>query len=271
MQKTSQYKGVYLHVKTGKWDATLHSKGNKQRYGGRYNNELDAAKRVNQLCEEVKIPLKNPGISSMPKQKLQIKQPTSQYKGVFWHKYNRKWYATLSFTGQKPKYYGVFDNEIDAAKRVNQICEEFEIPLKNPEISGMPTHKEHKQKTSQYKGVHWHKSSRKWYVKVHSKGQKVKYGGTFDHEIDAAKRVNELHEEFGIFQKHTGIRMILNTQLQDHDKKNIGSEGEISIIDSEITKPIGDGTCKNENKRERKTNFIDNHVKQYYFYDHLLK
>jgi hypothetical protein len=66
------------------------------------------------------------------------KEKTSQYKGVCWHKQSHKWYARLHLKGQPEKYGGIFDDEMDAAKRVNQFCEEFGIPVKNPGISGIP-------------------------------------------------------------------------------------------------------------------------------------
>ena len=52
--------------------AKLYLKGHKSRYryGGLFNDEMDAAKRVNQLCEEIGIPLKNPEISSKPDQQV---------------------------------------------------------------------------------------------------------------------------------------------------------------------------------------------------------
>jgi hypothetical protein len=34
-----------------------------------FNDELDAAKRVNQLCEDLGIPHQNPTVSAMPNQK----------------------------------------------------------------------------------------------------------------------------------------------------------------------------------------------------------
>ena len=39
---------------------------------------------------------------------------TSQYKGVCWHKRNKKWYVQIMFNG-KNIYLGCFDNEKDAA------------------------------------------------------------------------------------------------------------------------------------------------------------
>ena len=65
-------------------------------------------------------------------------EKTSQYKGVYWNHQSGKWIAYLSLKGEKLKYGGTFENELDAAKRVNQLCEEMEILPKNPEIEGMP-------------------------------------------------------------------------------------------------------------------------------------
>ena len=50
----------------------------------------------------------------------------------------RKWYARIRPHGQKLKQGGYFEDEIDAAKRVNQLCEEMGIPVQNPEISTIP-------------------------------------------------------------------------------------------------------------------------------------
>ena len=63
--KTSQYDGVCLHKKTGKWQVEFIVNSRKQ-YGGIFYNELNAAKRVNQLCEELKIPHRNHGIGAIP-------------------------------------------------------------------------------------------------------------------------------------------------------------------------------------------------------------
>ena len=64
----------------------------------------------------------------------------SQYKGVYWHRGSGKWYTHLSMKGEKLRHGGVFTDELDAAKRVNQLCKEFGIPFKNPGIiAEMPT------------------------------------------------------------------------------------------------------------------------------------
>ena len=70
-EKTSQYKGVSWIKKNRKWQAYVVNAG-KLKYGGTFDGELDAARRVNQLCEELEIPFQNPGISSIPMQQYQV-------------------------------------------------------------------------------------------------------------------------------------------------------------------------------------------------------
>ena len=57
----------------------------------------------------------------------------SRYSGVSWSSKYQKWIARL-YVEQKQIYGGIFDNEIDAAKRVNGICDGLNIPHKNPGI-----------------------------------------------------------------------------------------------------------------------------------------
>ena len=44
-----------------------------------------------------------------------FKNGSSQFKGVTWHKYGKKWQAQVFF-GKKLYYLGYFDSEIEAAK-----------------------------------------------------------------------------------------------------------------------------------------------------------
>ena len=66
------------------------------------------------------------------------KEKASQYKGVYWHKQKKRWYVSIYLKKQKRKYGGSFKNELDAAMRMNQLCQELCIPLQNPTISAMP-------------------------------------------------------------------------------------------------------------------------------------
>jgi len=221
-ETTSQYKGVYLHKSSGKWRAQLTLKGKMQKYGGCFNDELSAAKRINQLCEEMDIPLQNPGIYWIPSQQHQAKENTSQYKGVCWHKESKQWRVHLNLRGEKTRNGGYFKDELDAAKRVNQLCEEMGIPLKNPGMSTIPTQQyryKAKAKTSQYKGVYFHKSSCKWRAQLYIPETMKKYaGGCFNNELDAAKRVNQLCEEMKIPLQNPGISAIPTQQYQKKGK-----------------------------------------------------
>ena len=65
-------------------------------------------------------------------------EKTSQYKGVCWNKQTGKWFAALGLKGDKPKFGGLFKDELDAAKKVNQLCEEFGFAQQNPTVSAIP-------------------------------------------------------------------------------------------------------------------------------------
>merc|ERR1712034_41281 len=133
-EKTSQYKGVAWNRDRKKWYVLMYLKGEKLKYGGTFCDELDAAKRVNQICEELGIPQQNPTISAIPNEQYQKKEKTSQHKGVSWSREKRKWRVQLSSKGEKLKC-GYFIDEMDAANKVNQLCEELGMSLENPEIS----------------------------------------------------------------------------------------------------------------------------------------
>jgi len=106
---------------------------------------------VNQLCENYTTSQQNPTITSIPNEERSVrskKKHSSQYKGVCWHKKKRKWYVIMSLKDGKTKYGGMFHNELDAGIRVNQLCEELEIPLHNPTISTIPNEQYQKKRKS---------------------------------------------------------------------------------------------------------------------------
>ena len=73
-EKTSQYIGVSWHKQSRKWHVKLHLNGGNKKYGGNFRDEMDAAKRVNQLCKEFGILEKNPGIGTMSNRKWKVTQ-----------------------------------------------------------------------------------------------------------------------------------------------------------------------------------------------------
>ena len=66
----------------------------------------------------------------------------SQYEGVYFQTQNGNWYARPLLNGTY-KYGGTFNNEMDAAKRVNQLGEEMGILKPNPDITGVPNQQSH--------------------------------------------------------------------------------------------------------------------------------
>ena len=60
------------HRERKRWYVLIYPKGQIQKYGGSFKDEVNAAKRVNQLCEEQGMPPRNPAISALPNQKYQV-------------------------------------------------------------------------------------------------------------------------------------------------------------------------------------------------------
>merc|ERR1712034_114040 len=106
--------------------------------GGLFDNEEQAAMKINLLCDKMGIDRKNPMINLKPDaMQQQFKNQTSNYSGVCWHRDKKKWQARL--THNKNKYYGgLFDNEEHAAMQVNLLCDKYGIERKNPMIDINP-------------------------------------------------------------------------------------------------------------------------------------
>jgi len=249
-EKTSQYKGVCWDRDHKKWHVNLWLKEGKSKFGGYFDHELDAGKRINQLCEEFGIPLQNPELSAVPNEQHEKKEKPSQYKGVYFHKQSGKWRVQLKLKRQQ-KCGGYFDHELDAGKRMNQLCEEFGIPLQNPELSAVPNEQhEKKEKASQYKGVCWNKAAKRWYALICRKGQKQKYGGSFKDELDAAKRVNQLCKELGISLQNPEISEIPNQKYEHDDCQTIANP----VIVSQISQIDNDDASKKKRKPGKEYN-----------------
>jgi len=176
---TSKYEGISWNKEKERWQVDFHLNGKKSKYY--FDNELDAVKTRNRVYKRMVILSQNPKI-----QNQQVKEKTSQYKGVHWHKKTKKWYVQLHFKDGGTKSGGYFNDEQDAAKKVNQLCNEFEISEKNPGISGIPN-QQVKQKTSQYIGVYWNKQNNKWGAQISFKNGNTLFGGYFNDELDAVR------------------------------------------------------------------------------------
>merc|ERR1712034_72119 len=103
---------------------------------------------------------------------------------------------------------------------------------------------------------------KKWCARLRLKDGKVKFGGYFNAELDAGKRVNQLCEDLGILPHNPGV---VQMPTQHDDGKPIANP----VIHAEILNIDNDDANKNKKKREQK--FNDNPVKKPYFYAYLLK
>merc|ERR1712034_32010 len=90
--------------------------------------------------------------------------------------------------GKKRNSY--FDNEIDSTKKLNKLCGKIEIIPQNSEICEVPNQQK-RNPTSKYRNVYWRRDNRKWCVQFWKNGEK-QFGGSFNDELDAAKRMNQL-------------------------------------------------------------------------------
>ena len=64
-KKTSQFKGVSWDTRKNRWYAQVR-KERKSYFGGYFKDEIDAGEKVNKLCEEMKIPVRNCGLVQTP-------------------------------------------------------------------------------------------------------------------------------------------------------------------------------------------------------------
>jgi hypothetical protein len=117
---------------------------------------------------------------------LAQKPKSSKYRGVSWHKQSKKWKAEIYYDG-KQHYIGCFVDEVEAARA-------YERTARAPGSSGVglnfPAEGERgvpqKHNPSKYRGVSWHKQSKKWVAQIYYDG-KHHYIGCFVDEEEAAR------------------------------------------------------------------------------------
>ena len=59
-------------------------------------------------------------------------QSTWKNEGVSWNEKRNLWQTEFYINGKKHKSF--FDNEFDASKELNELCEKITIPLQHPDI-----------------------------------------------------------------------------------------------------------------------------------------
>jgi hypothetical protein len=239
--QTSKYTGVCWNNNSKQWQARLmHNR--KVHYGGLFDDEEQAAMKINLLCDKNGRERKNPMIDIDPDAIQQIPNQTSRYTGVQWNKDTKKWQAHLKHN-QKLYYGGLFDNKHQAAMKVNLLCDKNGIKRKNTMIDLEPyaMQQQFKNQTSKYSGVCWNKDNKKWQAQLHNK--KKYYGGLFDNEEQAAMKINLLCDKIGIERKNPMIDLKPDAMQQKIKLKHIVDQN-VKLEDENILNGFKD-ECEN--------------------------
>jgi len=232
--KASKYIGVYWSKNRKSWKVEL--KHNKKRYyGGCFDDEEHAAKKVNLLCDKFEIERKNPTVNLELDVMQKVKSETSKYNGVCWDKNCKKWRADLKHTDRKQYFGGYFDTEEYAAMKINLLCDKYEIQRKNPLINIKPDAiQKIPNQTSIYTGVTWNKKGKCWQTQLqHNK--KHYYGGLFDKEEHAAMKINSICDTMKIQHKNPEINKNI---IQKKTKSEMHQYATENIVVKEEDKNI---------------------------------
>ena len=217
---TSKYAGVSFNKAMNKWKAQISTDG-KQKFIGYYDNEEDAATdyaravfkykgqtALEKAREQSKSePAINIDLSDIPPQlpipkcEHHVKERTSKYVGVYFHKSKNKWEATIQIEG-KNRHIGYYENEeeaaVDYARAVLKYkgqgalakLRERSVPAIDlsdvPPQPPIPKSKGYiKEGASKYAGVHFVKKTKKWRANIKIEG-KARDIGYYENEEDAA-------------------------------------------------------------------------------------
>jgi hypothetical protein len=216
----SKYKGVYFNK--NKWMSKILIEG-KQRYIGNYENEEEAATDYARAVfkyngEEALVKLREENSSRsgseisidvtdvpqqppIPRSKRHIKEGSSKYAGVSFHKPANKWMVQITIDG-KNRHIGLYGDEEEAAinyalavfkykgqdaldKAMEQSSDDIDLSDVPPQ---QPIHKTEgriKGLSSKYAGVSFNKAMNKWYASIKIEG-KQRYIGLYENEEEAA-------------------------------------------------------------------------------------
>jgi hypothetical protein len=128
---------------------------------------------------------------------------TSKYKGVCKHR--GRWLCQIHI-GEEKYFLGYFDSEIDAAHRYDYEAIKYHgefVKLNDPDFDyskySPPKISDRKKNrcSSIYKGVGFHKQSKKWRARIRINEQDINIG-MFNSEIEAAKAYNNFVTQYGL-------------------------------------------------------------------------
>lgn len=191
----SRFKGVKLNLKSGTWNARITVSKKTHSLGG-YRTEKDAARAYDVAARyyfgdygQLNFDELGESLSAVEirRQNETEQNFTSNYRGVYWNQKAGKWYARAYVTKDEGCYLGLFANERDAAKAVDDVLAVAGLARRNfpDDLTFQKELSPRLKKASKYRGVTLHKKSQKWYATVVIDG-KTKHVGVAKSETEAA-------------------------------------------------------------------------------------
>ncbi|XP_042380304.1 ethylene-responsive transcription factor WRI1-like [Zingiber officinale] len=151
-KRSSSFRGVTRHRRTGRFEARLWDKNplqNKKGKEGAYGDE-EAAARTYDLAalkyrgpetalnfpfdtyrkdyEEMQRMSKEDYVASLRRRSNGFSRGVSKYRGVFRHQHKGRWEARIGVFGNKNRYLGTFSSQEDAARAYDRAAIQFRGP-----------------------------------------------------------------------------------------------------------------------------------------------
>ncbi|KAK9804004.1 hypothetical protein WJX72_012082 [[Myrmecia] bisecta] len=189
---TSKYKGVHWDKSTGRWHANiLHE--HKSVYIGRYVDEVKAARAYDQAALRLRGSTEGtnfPDTAASDKLDPKPRRGSSQYRGVSWSKTKGKWIPQINHGGHV-RFLGQYDDQLEAARAFDLAVVQLRRTTKGTNFpdtaaNGPNVPYTARATASQYRGVTWHKETKKWHASTQINGKRH-YFGLFEDELEAAK------------------------------------------------------------------------------------
>ena len=216
--KSSRFRGVSWLKPRKKWKVKIRVHG-KRKTIGRYPNERDAARAYDAfvIANGINVPRNFPNEAEdavvaeaergrAAKKRKVAASMSSRFRGVSWHKREKKWYARFCFAG-KMKHIGCFINEIDAAHAYDAYAianggdrqtdpsrnfddedeDEDDVLAEAARVRDAPKRRKNaSSKSSHFRGVSWSEREKRWKVSISVAG-KLQHLGSFRDEQKAGR------------------------------------------------------------------------------------